>query len=370
MSRIQIECAIIRGGTTKGVFIERSQLPEDFDKRNNTILSLFGSPDTRQINGLGGSDPLTSKVAIINSSSEIGFDIDYESGEVGIIDSNINYSTMCGNLAAGAGLFALEMGLVKKSVPITNVRIRNLNTGKTFVASIPIENSSYPVKPCKEIDGVAGFGTEISLQFNDPGGSITGKLLPTGQPVDQIDVEENTYSCSIVDCGTLYAFFEAGAFGLSGSEVPEKLDSMEDFKITIESLREAVSQLLSKHGDREFSSKQVKIAIFAVQDKASASKKDCDIVARVIYRYKTHKAYAVTGAICISAAMMIPDTLLQQKGGNEGDNGLIRIGHPSGIINCQIAIEKSDKKINILHATINRSARVLIHGVAEVILAE
>ncbi len=365
MLSLKIECAIVRGGTTKGVFIDSTQLPTDTNKRDKIILSLFGSPDVRQINGLGGGDPLTSKVALIKRSSDNDTDIDYQSGEVGIDESSINYSTMCGNLAAGAGLFALEMGLIKKTSPFTEIKIRNLNTGKYLFASIPIRDGSYVTKLCDGIDGVVGYGTEIKLTFMEPSGAITGNLLPTGQPVDKIFSSENEYVCSIVDCGTLYAFIDARSFNLSGYESPERLDGMADFREQVELIRTAVAKKISICQKTDIIPKQIKIAIFSIPNKHQDK---CEIVARVINRYKTHKAYPVTGAICISAATMIPDTILNQESNSEIKNRNVCISHPSGIIITETAIDGPSKKINILSTTIKRSSRILMRGTSEVVL--
>lgn len=363
MSSLKIECVIIRGGTTKGVFIDSTQLPTDSYKRDKLILSLFGSPDTRQINGLGGGDPLTSKVALISLSSDADADIDYQSGEVGIDESSINYSTMCGNLAAGASLFALEMGLIKKISPITEIRIRNLNTGKYLLASIPIANGGYVIKSCKEIDGVAGYGTEINLTFKYPSGAITGDLLPTGKPVNKIFSGENKYICSVVDCGTLYAFIDAKSFNLTGSESPEKLDNMTNFREQVELIRTAIAKKISLYKKVDITSKQIKIAIFSYPDNERVEGK---IVARVINRYKTHKAYPVTGAICISAATMIPGTVLYREKNLNIKNKETRIHHPGGLIITETIVDERSEIIKILSATIKRSSRILMRGTADI----
>lgn len=363
MESFKIECAIIRGGTTKGVFLDSDQLPKDIQKRDELILSLFGSPDTRQINGLGGGDPLTSKVALIRRSTDDDADIDYQSGEVGIDESSINYSTMCGNLASGAGLFALDMGWIEKTSPLTKVNIRNLNTGKYLEVAIPIENNAAVVKLCKEVDGVNGYGVEINLSFKEPSGSITGHLLPTGSSVDQLEIEDYQYKCSIVDCGTLYVFLEAESFKLSGKESPEELDNMPEFKAKIELIRDAVAHKISLNTSKKVASKQIKVAIFSYSDS-----NEYDIIARVINRYKTHKAYPVTGAICLSAATMVTGSILYKPYNNETHKKSLRISHPSGIISTETTVDVNHKKVKILSTSINRTANILIKGVSEVVV--
>ncbi len=364
MISYSIQCAIVRGGTTKGIFINTNQLPADIALRDRVLLTLFGSPDVRQINGLGGGDPLTSKVALICASTEPDIDIDYRSGEVGIDEGIINYSTMCGNLASGVGLFALATNMIKTVAPETKVRIRNLNTGKLLEACIPINaDHSVPQINCLAVDGVKGSGTEIKLTFLEPGGSITGELLPTGNATDRLVVDHHEYPCSIVDCGTLYAFFPANCFGLMGNEQPEVLDANVPFKETIEALREKVALLISTQLKKPLAAKQIKIAIFA--DTLPIKKNNAEIIARVINRYKTHKAFPVTGAICMSAASVIPNTLLNVDDNVDHTEHTVFIKHPEGIIATKSLCEWHHEKVNVLYTSVNRSARILMIGTAD-----
>ncbi len=366
MKTYEIKCAIIRGGTTKGIFLDSSLLPQDECKRDNLLLSLFGSPDTQQINGLGGGDPLTSKVALIRRSTDKNADIDYQSGEVGIDEASINYSTMCGNLASGAGLFALDIGWITKTSPVTNIKIRNLNTGKYLEASIRVDDDVPNMARCQDIDGVMGYGTEINLTFKRPSGSITGKLLPTGSPVDIITIGTDTFSCSIIDCGTLYVFINAKAFNLKGNELPEVLDNQVDFKNTIELIRAEVAKKISDKNANKYTAKQIKVAIFAFP---GANEQKYDIIARVINRYKTHKAYPVTGAICISAATMITGSILYKADGVESNHQIIRISHPSGLISTETVVEIISNNVSIVSTAINRTANILLKGEAKVVVS-
>lgn len=367
MSGHSIQCAIIRGGTTKGIFINSNQLPADDQLRDRLLLTLFGSPDIRQINGLGGGDPLTSKVALITASSEPDVDIDYQSGEVGIDDGTINYSTMCGNLASGVGIFALATGMITAASPEFNVRIRNLNTGKLLEALIPVgANNALPQISCEAVDGVKGGGTEIKLTFLEPGGAITGELLPTGNAWEKILIENNEYCCSIVDCGTLYALFPAENFGLVGNEPPESLDNNRYFKTTIEILRNKVAQRVSVHTLKLLTPEHVKIAIFS--NPSLAGESNTDISARVINRYKTHKAFPVTGAICLSAASIIPGTLLNVTNRIVNAEQTLRIQHSAGVVIVKSLCEKYQDKVNIRYTSLYRTARILLSGTAHCFL--
>lgn len=362
----KIECAIIRGGTTKGVYINGNELPENVDDRDRLILSLFGSPDTRQINGIGGADPLTSKVAIIKAASVPGADIDYTSGEVGIDEAAINYSTMCGNLASGAALFAIEFGLVSPVEPITEVRIHNLNTGKRITALVPIRDGLAVMSLSKPVDGVSGYGCDLSLKFHDPAGSITGELLPTGGSVDEIRLPDGQmFPVSIVDCGTLYGFLSAQDLGISGEESSRELDNNELFKDLVELVREEIAKLISEKLGRTYLSRQVKVAVVSqsLDHEGDTRLVEHDIVARVINRYKTHKAYPVTGAICLSAAAAIKGTLVQRVIGDTEHSCMVRISHPSGSIPVLSRFSCEEGICRITETEVRRSARVLMRGI-------
>ncbi len=363
MSIHSIQCALVRGGTTKGVFINSDQLPTDGKLRDQVLLALFGSPDIRQINGLGGGDPLTSKVALVSLSNEPGVDIEYQSGEVGIDEGVINYSTMCGNLASGVGIFALATGMIEANSQELKVRIRNINTGKLLEALIPIgANNAVPCANCEGVDGIKGGGTEIKLTFIEPAGSITGKLLPTGNTTDDIKIGDCRYPCSIVDCGTLYAFFRADNFGLTGSELPDALDGHTSFRHLVENLREHVAQLISSVNLKTFSERHIKIAIFS--DLTAGHEGCTEICARVINRYKTHRAFPVTGAICMSAANAIPGTLLHLDNHYSPAVQAVTIHHPAGSICTTSQCVKRNEKIDVSYTTVNRSARILLSGTA------
>ena len=367
MQEYELECAIVRGGTTKGVYLDPRQLPADDNLRDRILLSLMGSPDIRQINGLGGSDPLTSKVALISPSSHPDADVDYLSGEVNIDEPSINYSTMCGNLASGVALFAQAIGLVSSIDASHPVRIRNLNTGKLLFAAADMHNGELRYVRAEAIDGVQGFGTKIDLSFHDPAGPITGQLLPTGEVLEQLSVNGKLYSTSIVDCGTLYAFFRATELDLSGRESAETIDATTNTRELIEELRGRAAEKISNTLNRKIAPKQIKIALVsAIPEKERST---ADIVARVVNRYKTHKVYPVTGALCLSAAALIPGTIVHEYIKPEGPTATIRIAHPSGIMQAGSMRAQCDH-LHIEAANIHRSARILMRGHAHVIIDE
>ena len=217
----EIPVTYMRGGTSKGAYLLKDTLPTDPDARDRMILDLYGSPDARQINGIGGADPLTSKVAIVNPSDRDDADIDYTFGYVGIADAVVDYEGNCSNISAGAGVFAIMEGFVKAVEPETVVRIFNTNTNKVIEAHVPVRDGKPVIDGDFAIDGVPGTGARITLYFLEPGGSKTGKLLPTGNVQDTITLADGrTIQVSLVDAANPAVFVKATDLGYEGTELP------------------------------------------------------------------------------------------------------------------------------------------------------
>ena len=184
-----LRCAIVRGGTSKGIFIMKNEYPEDLAKRDAVILAMYGSPDVRQIDGLGGADVLTSKLAIISPSTRPGADVDYIFGQVSFETAFVDYRGNCGNISSAVGPFAIDEGLVAPVEPITTVRIRMTNSDRILIAEVPVKDGKALIDGDYAIDGVPGTGAKIAMDWSDVVGGITGKLLPTGNARDTIEVD-------------------------------------------------------------------------------------------------------------------------------------------------------------------------------------
>jgi hypothetical protein len=184
-----LRCAIVRGGTSKGVFIMKNEYPKDPAKRDAVILAVYGSPDVRQIDGLGGADVLTSKHAIISPSARPDADVDYTVGQVSFETAFVDYRGNCGNISSAVGPFSIDEGLVAAVEPITTVRINMTNSNKILVAEVPVKDGKAMVDGDFVIDGVPGTGAKIAIDWSDVVGGITGKLLPTGNAKDTIEVD-------------------------------------------------------------------------------------------------------------------------------------------------------------------------------------
>ena len=217
----KIPCVIQRGGTSKGVYIHEKDLPADELMRTQVILAIFGSPDVRQIDGLGGADPLTSKCAIIGPSERPDADVNYTMAQVGITDALIDFRGNCGNISSGVGPFAIDEGLVEAREPETVVRIYNTNTKKILKAYVRTRGGKSEYVGDYAIDGVPGTGSKILLDYSATGGTLRGTLLPTGRPVDKVQVPSlGEVEISIVDAGNPTCFLRPEVLGFSGTEGP------------------------------------------------------------------------------------------------------------------------------------------------------
>src|SRR6266853_2054200 len=245
-----IPCTIMRGGTSKALFFLASDVPAGVQQRTDLLLRAFGSPDIRQVDGMGGADPLTSKTAIIRASNMPGVDVEYTFGQVSITESYVDMAGNCGNISSAVGPYAIDKGLVPAVDPVTTVRIFNTNTRRMIVAKVPVREGRVVTQGTYQINGVPGSGAEIKLHFVDPGGAITGKLLPTGNVADKIKMESGqTVDVSIVDAGNLAGFVRADQIGLRGDELPAEIESRAEILAALEEIRAQISERLGMCGN-------------------------------------------------------------------------------------------------------------------------
>lgn len=371
----KIRAVIMRGGTSKGVYLLDNDLPVDERVRNEVILSIFGSPDSRQINGLGGADPLTSKVAIIRPSARDDADVDYTFGYVGIDDAHVDYSGNCGNISSGVGPFAIDEGLVQAVEPVTTVRIFNTNTKKVIEAEVPVKNGRAVVEGDFSIDGVPGTGAKILLNFLNSEGAKTGKLLPTGKKADVITLKDGReIKVSIVDAANPAIFARAVDLGFTGKELPGDAEKNPDILQVMEEIRCICAEMIGLASDREKASEETpavpKVALVAAPGDYQSSQgvliksESIDLIARTKALGKMHKAYAVTGGICTATAALIEGTVVNEVVGNcVVENNTVRIGHPSGVLEFKIElVSEDDGTIHLRKAAVARTARRIMDG--------
>ena len=370
---MKIPCTIYRGGTSKPIFFLEKDLPRDPKTRDRVVLAAFGSPDLRQIDGLGGADPLTSKVAYIGPPTVPNTDINYTFGYVGIAQPVIDYTGNCGNTSAAAGPFALLRGLIKPKEPITKVRIYNTNTKKVIVAEFPVRGEEFVSEGDFRIDGAPGSGSKILLDFIDSGGSVTGKLLPTGKVKEEIKFPTvGTLTVSMVDAANPFVFVRGTDLGVQGNETLEEIAGNSVLLKKCEEIRSVVAEIMGIAKKEEATRKSPgvpKIALVSPptsyqSPKGKVEASEVDIVARMTALQKLHKAYAVTGAVCLGAAAKVEGTIVNEifRRVQPGNPSAVRIGHPSGTIQVEIGIEKRNGNLELTKAALARTARLLMDG--------
>jgi len=350
---ISIPCTLMRGGTSKGPYFHAKDLPADPEARNQVLLAAMGSPHVRQIDGIGGGDTLTSKVVIVSPSKRPGIDIDYLFAQVSVETTTVDTTPNCGNMLAGVGPFAIENGLVTASDPITTLRIFNINTQKVVEAVIQTPGGQVTYDGDAKIDGVPGSGAPIRLNFLNATGAKTGRLFPTGNRLDVIDGIE----VSLIDFATPLVFVPATALGKTGHESKKELDGDADLKARLESIRLHIAKLagLGDVHDKVLP----KIALVA------HPRKDGTIASRYFTPWSCHSAYAVTGALCLSVASIIPGTVVNRLAClSKRDPWLVRIEQPAGSLDIQLQIEGKlyGAEPKIVSAGLIRTARKLFEG--------
>ncbi|UCG65857.1 MAG: 3-methylitaconate isomerase [Deltaproteobacteria bacterium] len=373
--QIRIPAVYMRGGTSKVAFFHENHLPRDSEIRDRVILAAYGSPDPnkRQIDGMGGAVSTTSKLAIISPSKDPAYDVNYHFGQVSIDKPKIGYQGNCGNISSAVGPFTIDEGLVNAEEPITEVRIYQANTKKPIMAEVPVKNGLYNEEGDFAIDGVPGTGGKVTLHFFNPGGSVTGRLLPTGNVRDSIDVQGiGELTLSIVYAANPVIFVRAQDLGLRGTEIHE-IDGSTEIRQRIEAIRRRVAVMLnlasSPEEATEISQDVPKIAFVSKpQDYKTVAgeviqKEKIHLVARIMSMGTLHKAYAATGAICTAGAAKIEGTVVHEMLGKstpESKEGCL--GHPGGIIPVGAIIEKKGNTYEFKEALLSRTARRLMDG--------
>jgi 2-methylaconitate cis-trans-isomerase PrpF len=370
----KMPCVIQRGGTSKGVYLHEKDLPKDPEMRNKVILAIFGSPDIRQIDGLGGADPLTSKCAIIGPPERPDADINYTMAQVDITKPILDFKGNCGNISSGVGPFAIDEGLVPANEPETVVRIYNTNTKKILKSFVQIDLGKSKYTGDYAIDGVPGTSSKILLDYSATEGAATGKLLPTGRPTDTISIPAiGEIEISIVDAGNPMCFIKPEALNLSGVEGPmdQKVINALD---KIELIRGTAAKIIGFVDDpakaRIESPAGPMLAVVSeprdyvsFTDQATVKAAEIDFVSRGFFMQEMHKTYAGTGTVCTGAAAMIEGTLVNRVCSSRAmQTKEVRIGHPSGIVSIEVEVEKAADGFHLKKAAFGRTSRRIMEG--------
>ncbi|MGI6077300.1 MAG: 2-methylaconitate cis-trans isomerase PrpF family protein [Fastidiosipilaceae bacterium] len=367
--QLRVPVVIMRGGTSKGIFIKENDLPKDQKERDAIILSIFGSPDVRQIDGLAGADPLTSKLAIIGPSTHPDADVDYTFGQVSINSPLVDYNGNCGNISSGVGPFAIDESLVNAEGPVTTVRIHNTNTGKILKAEVEVRDGHAAVAGDCSIAGVPGTSAPIWMDFAGTAGAATGKTLPTGNVKDTIKTSFGDKTVSIVDVANPCVFVLASDMGIDGTETPAEIDGNAELLKNLEELRAKATVMIGMakdEADATASSPAFPMICMVREPKDYVSfstgetikADDVDFVARLMFMQVLHKTYAGTATACTGAAARIEGTIVNEVMRERSDDEAIRIGHPAGVLPVQ-AIVKDGK---VEKTSFQRTARRVMEG--------
>ena len=371
--QIGIPCVFMRAGTSRGAFLREEDLPRQPALREKLILAIYGSPDFRQIDGLGGATSLTSKVAIIGPPTVAGADVDYTFGQVRIDEARVDFRGNCGNISAGVGPFAIDEGMVTAAAgPVTQVRIHLTNSCAILVADVPVVDGVCPVQGEAEVAGVPGHGAPIMLDWEAVSGTLGRGLLPTGLMREVLETAIGPVEVSIVDAGNVTAFVRPSVFGLDGEGFPTyRLDSA--LLAKIEAVRGAAARRLGmvEHDDQACTVTPTIPKLYMIapacdyQDATGRAigARQVDLLGRGMSMGSPHAAYAGTVAVCTGAAALLEGTLVHEsvrsacRGG-----GKIRIGHPMGVMDIEVNLDTAAGEPRLTRAAVVRTARRIMEG--------
>lgn len=346
-----IPVIIMRGGTSKGPYFRTDDLPAEPAARDRVLLAAMGSPDARQIDGIGGADTLTSKVAMVRPSAREGVDVDYLFAQVSVTEAVVDTGPSCGNILAGVGPFAIERGMVAATGRETRVVIYNENTASRIEAVVSTDDGAVDYDGDQAIAGVPGTAAAVRLNFMDIVGSKTSGLLPSGHLQEQID----GVAVTLIDVSVPMMILRAADLGKTGYETPAELDADRDFFARLETMRQEAGRRM---GLGDVTGKVIpKVAILA------APRDGGHVAARYFVPHKAHAAFAVTGALCVATVSVlegsVSDGLAQRPAGEDRE---ILIEHPSGMIDVALRTSGQSHDLQVVSAGAIRTARKLVTG--------
>ena len=369
MTQRRIPAVYMRGGTSRCLVFHDKDLPTSAAERDRILLAALGSPDPygRQLNGLGGGVSSLSKAVIIGPPTHPDAQVDYTFAQVEIKVAAVDYKGNCGNCSSSVGPFAIDEGLIPARDAVTPVRIHNTNTRKIIVAHVPVKDGEAAVEGDFELAGVPGRGARIALDFLDPGGAGTGRLLPTGAPREVID----GIDASIVDATNAMVFVRAKDLGLTGAEPPMAIDADGALTARLERIRVEAGRRMGLTG----SAAVPKIALMAAPamfkglDGVEYAPDAADVMVRVISMGNCHRAFALTAAMCVGVAARIDGTVVHEAvalGGRGPVRQDIRLAHPSGVLPINANVTTKDGAPFAEKVTVYRTARRLMEGFVRV----
>ena len=346
-----IPCVLMRGGTSRGPFFLADWLPEDPEARDRTLISALGSPHELQIDGLGGGNSLTSKVAIVSRSTQPDCDVDYLFAQVSVQEARVDTRPNCGNMLAGVGPFAIDQGLVAPTGSTTSVRVYNVNTRSRIDVQVCTRGGQVQYEGDVQIDGVQGTAAPVLMNFLDAWGAVTGQVFPTGQRIDTLDGLQVT----CIDAAQVMVLVRAADLGLRGDETPAELDANTALLERLERVR-LQAGLRMGMGDVTHSVLPKSVIV-------SGGEQPDHIVSRYFTPHRCHRSHAVTGAIGVAAARVLPGTVASDtRTPPAAGVRRVEVQHPAGRIHVDVELALVDGHATLVRAALVRTARKILQG--------
>ncbi|HHF3085574.1 TPA: 2-methylaconitate cis-trans isomerase PrpF [Vibrio diabolicus] len=384
MSQIKVPATYMRGGTSKGVFFNLDDLPQEAqvagEARDKLLLRVIGSPDpyAKQIDGMGGATSSTSKTVIVSRSSRADHDVDYLFGQVSIDKPFVDWSGNCGNLSAAVGPFAIHAGLIPQDrIPengIVTVRVWQVNISKTILIHVPIVNGFVQETGEFELDGVTFPAAEIQVDFVDPSDG-EGSMFPTGNLVDDLVVPDvGTFNATFINAGIPTIFIDAESIGYQGTELQDDINNDDAALAMFESIRAHGALKMGLISDLEEAQTRQHTPKIAFVSKPKSylsssgkavNESDIDVLVRALSMGKLHHAMMGTAAVAIASAACVPGTLVNLAAGG-GEKESVTFGHPSGTLKVGAQAKQAEQGWVVQKAIMSRSARILMEGFVRV----
>lgn len=369
----KFKTVFMRGGTSKGCMFLKEDLPENREEWDSIFLQAMGSPDPKQIDGLGGTVSSNNKIVIVWKSEEPGVDVEYLVGQVIVGKEQVDYKSNCGNMTAAVGPFAVEAGLVKVVEPITTVHLLNRNTDKYIDVTVPCENGTFAQDGDCHIAGVDGTAAELKVKFLNPAGAKTGKLLPTGNVMDVLDIPElGKIEASILDVSNPMVLVRAEDVHALGTELPEEVNANTELMDVLEKIRGTAACMMGFAKDLKDAtdnSPAVPKVGFVTTPRSyteiggtEVHAEDMDVCARVISVFKCHKACPLTSASSIAVAAALDGSVVSKLVAEGTSTENVRIGHPSGVMTMCPEINLTENGAEVPAVAVQRTARRIMDG--------
>lgn len=365
-----VRCAIYRGGTSRAVFFRVDDVPPRGRERDEFLLAVMGSPHIRQVDGLGGAHPATSKVALVGTSTREDSDVEYTFAQVDVGHPRIDYTGICGNISAAVGPFAIDSGLVAAGRDSTTVRIFNTNIGRVIRAAVPTADGATVVDGDFAIDGVAGTGAPIVLDYSATAGTLNGRILPTGKATDRLFLADGRpVDATICDLAYPAVFVASSSAGLDGTESPAEIEANPTALSILGEIRALAAVRLGLAQDVMLAGeasplKPIVMLVSRPATKPLQPDQSLHISSRAFVMGRIPDALPGSGALCLATAARVPGSVVRSATVTS-DGGRLRIGHPSGHIDIQIEVEATSSgpdPILVRSVTMARTARPIMDG--------